>query len=655
RASEDARTTLVPGVVVTRGLEDALDLVLGSFGLTLGAGRGGWMTAVYLQEPDGERRYTVGDADLRHASCAASDEDYERARDHADRLRRSLPTFEQVLVAELFPDEPWADELLAELLDTEDGEDTRITALASAARDPVLLTRLCRAFPSAIPQYALDMACVTEGDTLLSLFAEALPPLLEKPRYGPLLKTPPRLVATAIGLMNTRAAAEALAPYLGDRVLAPVVTDFFREHPEHAAVLATHATGRGKATAERLAEQRRGPETEGRVADPKEVPAVLRDRPWRPGTMKGPAPRVAKATLPEGYEERVELPEQLPEGHVEQYRAMTKEELAKWRASVETGDAVDFSYSHTPRAEIRYLQVPPEEGLAAWSTGRCWTAEPVLLWVAAHGLAALDGFIQPSRLGWLDYELADQHFAALCCFVSPRMAPMMARIAVARKKWRAKALRWLERHVETVALGLVVAAAGAEREPRSDAEQALLHLAGRGHAEVLRAAAKRCGDEVMAILDELLARDPLAIDAKPPKRPAFLHLDGLPAVTLTNGARLDDDARDALTEMLAVAPRGYPGLARVAEACDAESLAGFAGGLLEQWLLGDAPGRHDWMLHAVVHVPSEANERRVAELARDWARNKKAKAFRACEALGMLGTDRALMHLGHIAATSRFA
>jgi hypothetical protein len=127
-------------------------------------------------------------------------------------------------------------------------------------------------------------------------------------------------------------------------------------------------------------------------------------------------------------------------------------------------------------------------------------------------------------------------------------------------------------------------------------------------------------------------------------------------VRLASGAPLPASAIAALVEMIAISSLEvpYPGLARLA-ALDPASLGAFAHDLLEQWLLADSPARHAWMLHAAVYFPGAESERRLTGLARDWARRDRAKAERACVALAALASDAALMHLGHIAATSRFA
>ncbi len=218
-------------------------------------------------------------------------------------------------------------------------------------------------------------------------------------------------------------------------------------------------------------------------------------------------------------------------------------------------------------------------------------------------------------------------------------------------------LAWLAEHPKVAALGLVPDAVGPKGEARSDAEGALLALARRGLHQEVRTAAARYGNAAASVIDALLARDPLAAEATPPKRPDFLRLAELPSVTLRSGGALDEDAADALVEMLQFtsldAP--YAGLALVRESCEPESLGALAVELIEQY--GSLATRRvatNGLLHAVVHFPTQAGERRVASLAREWARKSLEKAKRACTALAALGTDFALMHLAHIADTTRF-
>ncbi|MCA9609595.1 MAG: DUF4132 domain-containing protein, partial [Myxococcales bacterium] len=240
-------------------------------------------------------------------------------------------------------------------------------------------------------------------------------------------------------------------------------------------------------------------------------------------------------------------------------------------------------------------------------------------------------------------------------FVSPRAALAFAQLAD-RKAYRRRGLDWLDAHPEMAALGLVPYAIGVGSDVRL-ARDALRHLVRVGHEAAIRAAARTYGPEAVAAIDALLAIDPLVLDKKPPKPPPFLRPDDLPVLELKAGGALPTDARDALLELLSLLEPGaaYPGLDAIRDALTPESLEAFVMGLLSQWVLGDAPGRHDWMLHACVTLPSAAATRRLGEHTRAWARASQAKASRACGALAAIGDELALLHLGHVAETTRFS
>ncbi|HQY65345.1 MAG TPA: hypothetical protein PK141_28320, partial [Polyangiaceae bacterium] len=306
--------------------------------------------------------------------------------------------------------------------------------------------------------------------------------------------------------------------------------------------------------------------------------------------------------------------------------------------------------------QLAYRRVPDDERLAAWNTGRAHLRGSPLSLVRAHGLAALPGFLKTDWLRWLGgYDDGVAHLEAFMCLVSPEAAPRMARVAARRKKYRRVALAWLAEHAEIAALGLIPDALGAEGEARSDAEAALRFLADRDAAAVARAS-DRYDAESRDLVAALLARDPLAIGVRPAKRPPFLREAELPPLALAGGGELDADGRDALLELMQSCPLDppYAGIARLRASFAPGALEAFAGELVEQWVLGDAPGRHEWMLFAAALFPSEASGRRLGALAREWARKHQEKAKRACSALAQLADDRALMHLAHIAETTRF-
>jgi len=237
------------------------------------------------------------------------------------------------------------------------------------------------------------------------------------------------------------------------------------------------------------------------------------------------------------------------------------------------------------------------------------------------------------------------------------MAPKIAAVSARRKRYRRAADAWLHEHAQIAALGLIRAWVSTDADARAHAERTLSWLAQRGHREIIAGAADRYGEDVQQAIAMLLASHPLAMGAGPPKPPSFLSIERLPPVLVKSQGALDDDTRCALIEMLQLTPLDdpYPGLALVAEACDPDSLGTFALELMEQWVIGDAPGRHEWMLAACIHFRSNPATRRIAELAREWARKSQAKAIRACTALAAEGSDLALVHLAHIAETTRFA
>ena len=664
----DRELSLVEPIVLARGLLDAVEAKTRSLRLALGAEPGGWMRAVYVvtrTEPDRSAHTWLR---LRHAVCAADERAYADARARAAELRAGLEPFERAHLALVFPDEPWADEDVLACLALPAQRGVDFGFLLSACHDP----KVVRAYlgqpgsAHAVARHALDLVgALREGDAI-AILADALPALLKKPKYGALHKTPPREVATALSCFRTEAAAARLAPYASDRALGAVVAAYFQSAPELAPVLAAHGSGDA---ARRIVAQvhtaRAASEDAGPVAEDALVPSVLLDRPWRPRKPKPKLLVVEGVTIAPGFEERVELTEAERAGDFE-VRAgsplvdMTSDELAGWRERVRSGEfvAADYTsrYAGTGRTRtLEHVRVPREEGLRAFNEGRTWLAGGPIAFLASHGAAAIGGFVTQGWLRWLAYDPG--YLDAACRIVSPRIAPRMAEIAARRKKHRRRALGWLAAHPDAAAIGLVPNAVGGRSSARDDAEAALLYLAHRGETAAVRAAARAHGEAVARAIEAMLARDPLAIDRKAPKAPDFLRPDDLPPLALQHGGRLPDDARDALLEMLSVSPLDppYPGLAPVQDALEPASLAHFVRALVDQWVLADAPGRQEWMLYAAVFFASDEVTRGVASLARDWARRDQAKAKRACGALAAIGSDLALLHLGHIAETSRFA
>ncbi|HRG96450.1 MAG TPA: DUF4132 domain-containing protein [Polyangiaceae bacterium] len=639
-------------IAALRGVVDAVRVLhrASAYGLT--AASGGWTTAVWLTAGGPDSSRIARALPVRHALCAAPDAEYAEAVALAASLREGAPLLERATLAFAFPDEPWANLDLAE---SQRGGGASCAFLLSAASD-VEAVRVACARAHSLAEYALDLAMVLPPSALVDLCAAALPELLKKPKYGPLLKTPPRQVAQALACVRTPEAAAALAPYGAHAVLQPIVLGYFRDAPELAVAA---VEGKGAQAVRRLSERRRAAPAPSSAEG--ETPALLRDRPWRtkPASGGGAAGRLVAMA---GLELAHVAP--LPDVAAEEpaHREMNAEELAAWRAETWAGiragtyACADYALVREPGRQLGYRRVPDVESLEAWNTGAARLRGSPLALVRAHGLAALPGLLKYDWFRWMGaYEGGAAYLEALMALVSPASAPRIARVAARRKKFRRVALGWLAEHAEIAALGLVPDALGPVGEARTDAEAALRFLADRDADAVARASA-RYDAETRAQVAALLARDPLAIGAKPAKRPPFLREAELPPVALVTGGALGADGRDALLELLQSCPLDppYPGLARVHAACAPGALEAFAAELVEQWVLGDAPGRHEWMLFAAVVFPSEASGRRLGALAREWARKHQEKAKRACSALARLADDRALMHLAHIAETTRF-
>jgi Domain of unknown function (DUF4132) len=660
----DHQASLAPSIAAARGLADAVEAVARATRFKIGTLNSYTTSLVIVPAKENDRLLREPCLPLRHLVCAAPEKQYAAARDRAERLRSEGDLLRSYL-AYAFPDEAWANvDLEAALAPGVELAD--FDFLLSAASEIALVRRwVAAAGPFAVSTHALDLACSLSPSEAIALFSEALPKLLVKPKYGPLLKTPPRAIAQALACIGTKEAAAVLAPYANHTILAPVVLAFFGDHPELGGALEAQAKGKGKleATAARVLGKRES-KSSVPMAKRSDIPPVLRNTPWR-ARKAARSEVVIKGLSLLGLDRERFLLVREPPAFVRDtpIRDMTAKELAAWKAEAEEDEAwVDYDL-HIERGRAELLRVPDAEGLRVWNEKGGVLAGPELAWVKKHGLAAIPGFLLSE---WGLYDDGDDSLDALKCLVSPRTAPLFARVA-SRKAKRRVANAWLVEHAEVAAFGLIPDALSSRKEARHHAETALLMLARHGEDALVRKVAKKYGKEAARGIDALLDRDPLAIDATVPKRPDFLRIGELPPVktrstkALSAGrARvraLDGDALSALVEMLQISAVDdpYPGIALVREACDEASLGAFAIELMEQWVIGDAPGRHEWMLLAVVHFPSERGTRRVAELAREWARKNMAKAERACGALAADGSDLALMHLAHIAETTHFA
>ena len=647
-------------IAIARGAADAVRVMARALGLDLDSKN--YTHYVCVVESDKPSRFESDWAPLRHVVCAASEEDYARAVKVAAALRRRMSLLERSHLAYAFPDESWATDDLRTLF-KEKPDHGELSYLLSATT----ISRSCVDFLALPDQsdevvtHGMSFALVFPEKDVLPLLAAELPKLLVKPKYGPLLKGRPRAVVDAISLYKTKRAAEILAPYLGNAIVGPQVAAYFQEAPELRDALGGIARGKTKlADAAQLLLTSGHKAPRGPLANDADIPAVLRDRPWMPREHVVELVIRHLVVLTDG-EERIDLRGKVP-GRFEQtttVRDMTDDELAKWRAEVKKDGYAhaDFDSHYKKAGGVDYVRIPVDEGLVAWNEGHAYVHTTYAEFLARHGTAAIPGFARRDWAGWLAYQEGNEepYMEVLAYIVSPRIAGVMARIAARRKNYRKPALAWMLEHPETAALGLIPNALGKLGEARDDAELSLLWMAQKGARDAITSVARRYGVEPE--VDALLSRDPLAIDKKPPKLPDFFRGDDIPPVRLKSGARLPDGAVDALLEMMRVAQLNppYAGIALVREACDEASLGALSRELVEKWVLAGHPGRFEWMLFSAAYFPWPETTARVAQLARDWARRDRKTALRTCAVLAAVGSDMSLLHLGHIAATSRFA
>lgn len=669
--------SLVAFVAAERGLADALRVWMRTGELKmLREQRKSSLWALVV----GEDEHPSLDAndELRAAVALADDDAYAEARALAEKARANRDVGQRAHIAYHFPDEPWATEDLEAWLADPMLADrwVRVGFLLSATTDVGVVRRYLETQhrSSEIAGAAFDLVAVLSASDALALFDASLPELLKRPSYGPVLKGPPRVVAEAIAAIGSPEAAKILARFASHPILAPQILEWFRVHPEHTSALEATAKDGTKlaSTVDRLVAKQKGGGAAARVATTEELPTVLRDRPWK---QKTKAPLAALKVETSGMEHEkldAELLEtdayRRDQSHAHASRPMTKSEVAAWSKKVATCSFAyaDYEFQKLPGGGYVHLEIPSGEGLAAWNAETTdKEGKPYKVHVhdpnayfSRHGVAAFPGWIRRDWAKYLAWEGGPSVMRTSMLVVSPKMAPAMADVFENRKNFRHHARAWLVRHPKVAAYGLVPDAVGPAGKARKAAEAALTMLASSGARAVIEEVASSYGSKARAAIDVLLARDPLSTDATVPKRPPILKREDLPEIRLRNGAtKLDEDAVDGVLDMLSIclpeAP--YAGIARLREACDEASLGAFALELLEQWVLGDAPGRCDWMGFAVVHLPSDAGHARLAALAREWSTKNQAKCERALVGLKAIGSDASLLHLTHVASSTRFA
>ncbi|QTE02923.1 DUF4132 domain-containing protein [Streptomyces cyanogenus] len=379
------------------------------------------------------------------------------------------------------------------------------------------------------------------------------------------------------------------------------------------------------------------------------LPALLVSPPWV-GKRKARKTRVAAETPA--------APEPQVAWQPDEQEAWAKADTwyARWRAGYDWSREIEhLQQTGQLRSfqNVRLFVDGPEDVvrplLADCAPEGYWDGEAALKPVAArHSLAALPlmrraAARHPSTLATLVLPYRDVEVAGLVC-------DWLARL----KSADATARAWLARHGLDAVPFLVPHAVGPAGTVRRGAEKALRLLAEAHGDTAVLAAVAGCGPEAAGIVEETLAVDPLvsALPARVPTVGAWADPALLPQILLREGGALPADAVRNVLMLLALSKPGevYPGLEVLTAHCTADSLAGFAWGLFEQWRLVGMPPKESWALHALGWLGDDDTVRRLTPIVRAWpGEGGHHRAVEGLTVLATIGTDVALMHLHGIA------
>lgn len=387
-------------------------------------------------------------------------------------------------------------------------------------------------------------------------------------------------------------------------------------------------------------------------ARPDQLPPVLANPPWNEG-KPAPLPVLEGVTPPE-------LPDILVWGPGE-HEAWSQEKGWEYGERYSLYTPVQWEAARklpeTARPRTSFFVYAPEElalqHLANFQPDQ-WADVPWLPATAARlGLAAL-----PALLAHVNAN-GGESYRLLLPFGASRLAPQVAEAFAYSKKARALARAWLLRHPERATAGLLPIALGKAGKAKEAACAALRLLATSGHENTVLDVAGRVSPQVREATARVLAFDPLQLfPQKRPKLPEFFSPVALPRPLLADrSARLPLSAVEAIGTMLAFSSleEPYAGIEQVKAACDPTSLARFAWGLFEAWMVLGAPSKEGWAFLALGHFGDDECARKLAPLIRQWpGEAAHARAVTGLDVLATIGTDVTLIYLNGIAEKVKF-
>lgn len=495
------------------------------------------------------------------------------------------------------------------------------------------------------PGYGLDY---THGLTLASRVGlDALPLFL---KYDDFSAEWARALSVFVGLEPAR----AMAKLVELKSVRPILSAYFERHPELGRIVlpeviaATKKKGPRQAAKAMLAildasgnaalAKEAGP-----VASEQALPVVLQAPPWR---SKRKAAAAVTFELP-----LLELPPELALSESERKRlalgarAMrrppTQPELDKllarrmlniWDLAHIDDDALLMRCVATISAEQRWRWNYPDN---------------VRSFVARLGVG-----IAPHVVNMVTQP---QTLVGLCDLGTPTIAPLMAAGAF-KAKTKRNARGWLLRFPHHAAAGLLPDAFGADKKRRKVATAALRLLVANGEGDVIKAIGEKVAgkheatEQVNAAVAALVEADPLHdAPTRPPKIPSWVDLERLPRPKLKSGEALSEASAKHLLEMLIFSEvdPAYVGIEQVAACLDATSANAFASGLCAAWAAAGAKPAWKWAAHSLGHLGNDESARWLVAQINAWsADGGKAVSLAGLEALGMIGSEVALMPLG---------
>ncbi len=636
-------------------------------------------------------------ADLTRAIQASSDETYAEVVKTVGELRKKAPTSLRCdLSALVHTESAWAKEdiraLLAKKAHMELSTTTALFPALGRSKEAVQLLEAFRAIPVLLGTHVYDAVRALEDDAIAPL-TEAMKAFEKDPPKANMGLAQARDLARALALFDDERAAAAFVPWVGDaKSLGPIAVEYMQRFPAHAvrtlaprllektkgaepaqqllARIARAHSAEVRAAAASLSESLRAAvekllgagasETKKVAANETDVPALLRDPPWRRKDARPTLPVVEKLRAV-AYEERVVFESEAerkslvkPVWGVGSHKVDADKLRKQVSAFVEEGRRDSPSWS---RPLIVWHSMSEAAGaLALWNETPIWARRmlessnfsEVACMLARFGVAAIPGAIASTNA-----SMEPLAFAALMRCDSPRVAHTALRGA-GRGAHRRAAVRWMEAHPVAAAIGLVPIALGPTTREKVDAANALrVHVDRKTLVEVTA----RFGDEASRALEAVLAFDPLFDCPKAaPKLSAYADPSTLPPVLLANGSALPEDARRNLLEMLQFTPLDppYAGVAPVVAALDRASLDDILRVLVDAWVSSGASSASAWPLRAIAHAGSDAMARELAAKIRKWPREKgRPRALLGVDVLGAMGTDVALMHLFDLSKTAK--